>query len=359
MACAIAAAALAVLYVGTDGDQRFWIVLAFGGAAILSGGVAVIAALRTALPPPEHRMRRFVVAPGRFTAPYETDLSLARGVLILAAGWLVTMAVERQPASIIGPAVVLVICWRAAYQPPSLTLTPAGVVIQSILERRAIAWGEPVQIPRNLAVDPWFISAAIQWYAHHADERPGIGTPAGHDRLLTALEVPSTAEPAAASRPPTPRNLVYATWLTWAGAGIGTLTAAADVILAMTFRSRLDSIDPDGGFAFVIGSAVVWLVTAIIAGLGAIGLLSAVRRCSDPARIGLAGLAGLAAASSACPMGSPILQLTESEAPLASLVLFGWLVGKTATAAPAIAVVVLLMTESVRAYCRPWVGVRR
>ncbi|GIH03830.1 hypothetical protein Rhe02_18970 [Rhizocola hellebori] len=118
--------------------------------------------------------------------------------------------------------------WRAT----TLKLTPDGVTVYTPLLRRTIPWealaaggpprplttanrlqlittrpelvsqrGWPVMsgtrqvpaIPLQLNVHPWFVADAIRWYAEHPEDRPAIGQPAEHDRLLAAI----VARPAA------------------------------------------------------------------------------------------------------------------------------------------------------------------
>lgn len=60
--------------------------------------------------------------------------------------------------------------------------------------------GEPTQVPWELAVIPWFVPAAIQWYANHLDERLSIGTPDGHERLREASKLMGSSPAARTDR---------------------------------------------------------------------------------------------------------------------------------------------------------------
>lgn len=96
---------------------------------------------------------------------------------------------------------------------PRLELTPDGVRVGFVYWWRAVRWDElapglplrqpdrdavtltttrPGQPAMRLAlnyirVHPWFLADAIRYYVDHPDGRTEIGTPAGYDRLMTAL----------------------------------------------------------------------------------------------------------------------------------------------------------------------------
>src|SRR5262249_24444610 len=153
--------------------------------------------------------------------------------------------------------------------------------------------------------------------------------------LRQALRAADPIEPPA---PPLPRNLVLASWLTWAGVGAAILSAIGDVVFAIAFRPVLEPPDPEfpddgNNRGFIAGSTVVWLVLAVLIGLFAIGVLHAVRRRRlDSARVLLVVLAATAIASAASPIASPILTLAETDGMTGILVLCGWMAGKAAVA---------------------------
>ncbi|NUR26175.1 MAG: hypothetical protein HOV83_10060 [Catenulispora sp.] len=231
----------------------------------------------------------------------------------------------------------------------AVTLTPAGVTIAG----RTFAWGEPMEVPREHAVNPWFVSAAIQWYANHPEERPGIGTQEGHDRLRAALEA---ADPVDLPASPLPRNLVLGSWLTWTGVTVAILSAIGDVVLAFAFRPELERPDPlspgsGNDWELIVGFAFVWLTAAALLGVFALGVLRAVRRSrSESARVLLAILAAPAFVSTVNPIGSPILALADSGTTVGLLVSGGWILGKFIVAASATGTFFLLLSAPVRAY---------
>ncbi|MFU8875160.1 hypothetical protein [Micromonospora sp. SL4-19] len=107
---------------------------------------------------------------------------------------------------------------------PRIDLTPAGVEVREAIGRRWIPWeamapGTPVRqasagtlrlrvarpelVERRglvlspaaapqlmlswLSVQPWFLTDVLRFYVDHPEERTGLGTPAGDERLRRAL----------------------------------------------------------------------------------------------------------------------------------------------------------------------------
>jgi hypothetical protein len=96
---------------------------------------------------------------------------------------------------------------------PRLELTFDGVRVGFAFWWRAVRWDElvpglPLRQPERdaltlttvrpgrptvrlalnfIRVHPWFLADAIRYYVDHPDRRSEIGTPAGYDRLVTAL----------------------------------------------------------------------------------------------------------------------------------------------------------------------------
>lgn len=351
VACVIAAVALALAFWLVDEDAQLLVMAVWVVVVVAAGAVPLVASLHATARPPELRPQRFTIGRKAFTAPPEADFRLARGPVLLAATGFAMMMIDAHNWFYLVIAAPIANMLRHPRR-TSVTLTPAGVTVGL---GQTLPWGQPLQVPRELAVNPWFVSAAIQWYANHPDERAGIGTPSGHDRLREAL---GAADPVKPPRPPLPRNLVLVSRFTWACVAAGVLSAIGEVVLAIVFRSaleRTDPSDPDSSsdWGFIAASTVIWLVIAVLAGLLAVAALHAVRRSrSDPARTLLVVLASAAIALSGFPMGSPILALADNEGAAGVLVLYGWIAGKAAVAGPAIAALALLLSVPVREYTR-------
>jgi hypothetical protein len=140
---------------------------------------------------------------------------------------------------------------------------------------------------------------------------------------------------------------VLASWFTWAGVAAGILTPIGDIVL---LRSVLDG--DDDGF-FLLFATAGWLFVAIVAGLFAVVVLFAVRRGgNEPARVALAFLAGGALLFAANPLASPLLSLTDFNPHLGVLLFLGWLAGRAAFAAAALAALIQLASAPVREFSR-------
>jgi hypothetical protein len=235
-------------------------------------------------------------------------------------------------------------------------------------------------LPLQVDVHPWFLADAIRWYAEHPEDRAAIGTQAEHDRLVTALtgspegfEQPAEAVQGALARPPRPRVVAAAAWLTGAGVVTGLVAAVADLVVAIVFRDEflafdraMDAANPSGdpmggpavgvsGADFVRAWAIGGLVLAVVAGVVAVALVRASMRGSDPARIGLVVLSGLVAAWATCPCGPPTVGMigTSGGAILDGALLGLWVLERGVMLVLAIAVLVLLLLPASHRYFRP------
>jgi hypothetical protein len=234
-------------------------------------------------------------------------------------------------------------------------------------------------LPLQVDVHPWFLADAIRWYAEHPEDRAAIGTQAEHDRLVTALTGSPEGVRAASGggpvlpRPPRPRVVAAAGWLTGAGVVTGLVAAVADLVVAIVFRDQflafdraMDAANPSGdpvgdpvaglsGADFARAWAIGGLVLAVVAGVVAVALVRASMRASDPARIGLVVLSGLAAAWAACPCGPPTVGVIgTSGGDIFDGALFGlWLLERGVMLVLAMAVLVLLLLPASHRYFRP------
>lgn len=259
IACAVAAVAVVALYVVVDDDYDLVITTALLGLVAAACVPMVVTNARNAAVPPGLRPQRFEVSPTGFSAPYETDMRLVRTpLLLLFAGFCGLSIGTDNPAFIVITA-GLGFALGTSHRQRALVLTPAGITLHTTIfaAPRTLAWGEPLEVPLNLAVNPWFVSAAIQWYAHYPDERPGIGTPAGHDRLREAL---TAEDPVLPPRPPLPRELVYATWLAYIAVALGVLAGARDLALTTAFLPALRRANEPG---LPLGDADLTLLAAV------------------------------------------------------------------------------------------------
>jgi hypothetical protein len=82
---------------------------------------------------------------------------------------------------------------------PELTADQLRLVVtqpERVVQRGLVlGWGSR-QYPclaLDVNVHPIFVADAIRWYVEHPEDRAGIGTPAGHDRLLANLGVTAHA----------------------------------------------------------------------------------------------------------------------------------------------------------------------
>jgi hypothetical protein len=326
-------------------------------AFVVAGLPLVLTNSRAAAVPPELRPQRFVVSPNGFLAPYEHDLRYARGPVLLAMAGFVGMAIAgRNYGPLISVTVLLVILARS-HGPTAVTLTPAGVTFRPTVfaAPRTFAWGEPLEVPRNLAVNPWFVSATIRWYADHPDERPAIGTPAGHDRLREALRA---EDPMLPPRPPLPRELVYATWLTYIGVVVGLLAGIRDVVLTTAFLPALKRAgsqplldDPD----IILLTAVGGFVMALAAGALAVAMLHKVRRGrTEQARVTLVLLAAAAMLLwSPRPLDGYTLRYADIAHDTSVLIVSGWTAGHLFVSAIGLTTLLLLVSRPVQEFSRP------
>jgi hypothetical protein len=239
-------------------------------------------------------------------------------------------------------------------------------------------------LPLQVDVHLWFLADAIRWYAEHPEDRAAIGTHAEHDRLVMALtgspegfERPAEAVQGAVApsvaRPPRPRVVAAAGWLTGAGVVTGLVAAVADLVVAIVFRDEflafdraMDAANPSGdpvggpvvglsGADFARAWAIGGLVLAVVAGVVAVALVRASMRGSDRARVGLVVLSGLVAAWAACPCGPPTVGMigTSGRAILDGALLGLWMLERGVMLVLAIAVLVLLLLPASHRYFRP------
>jgi hypothetical protein len=258
----------------------FW--AAWFGALAVAGAVVVMAYYRRLSVPPEFRPHRFKVTSQGFGAPFDRDSRAVGVVVLVAVASLAVMQIQSGTApSILAGAIPWIMFAVLGWGRAAIMLTPSGLLLRSTLigPPRTVAWGDPLEVPRTLAVSPWFVSAAIEWYVHHPDERSAIGTHAGHRRLLDALGV--TGDPARPPKPPKlpklpkppiPPEVKHATVFTYAGVVLGVLAAGADLVLVAVLRPADD---------LAVLQAIAWPFIAAIAGVAAVGLVHAVRRGGD------------------------------------------------------------------------------
>jgi hypothetical protein len=340
-ACLVLTAALTIAcWLADQRDQGLVLVSWTGVMFACSISVSVLNARAVAVPP-ARRPRRLLVVAGGFRAPSLNDVSLMRGPAIVTVGAILAMAMVSRVWWVSLFAIVWIPLYALTYRPFDLTLTPAGIVVRTPVSRRTVAWGQPFRFAENLAVNPWLLSAAIKWYAEHADERSDIGTQPGYERLLEALRVQEFPEPPPPPKPNPPRPVVVASRLTWTAVALGVASVVMDLVLAATIAM------PRTERLFAIVMAAAWFAAAVFAGLGAIALLYRVRRGDDRARMALTALAGLATVSALVSFMTPLFLLLNSSPPPASPwfegIYFGWLAIKVLVALPAARVTVLLM----------------
>jgi hypothetical protein len=300
-----------------------------------------------------------------------------------------------------------------AWQGSTVALTPDGVRWRGPLFRRLVPWqalatgGPPHPGPRatklelvvtqpdlviqrgwaarfgrrrqpalalQVAVHPGFLADAIRWYVEHPADRVAIGTQTEHDRLVAELTAGTqTQAQTDVPRLPRPQTVEIAVALTYAGAALGLLAAAADLVIAIVFRAQLRAVeqataaeaalhsdeaagtpmldDADFAKAWAIGS----LVLVVIAGGIAVILARAAWRGTYLARTGLIVMSGLAAAWAICPCGPPTLSLTGAPKPdsLTSNVVLLWMAERGLILVLAVTVLVLLVLPTSTWYFRP------
>lgn len=75
-----------------------------------------------------------------------------------------------------------------------LVVARPELVVQRGWLRTAGSRREPV-VDLRVDTHPWLVADAIRWYVDHPDDRAGIGTAEGHERLIAALSVWQPAAP--------------------------------------------------------------------------------------------------------------------------------------------------------------------
>jgi hypothetical protein len=207
------------------------------------------------------------------------------------------------------------------------------------------------------SVHPWFLVDAIRWYAEHPEHRADIGTQSEHDRLLATL-VPQLPPKPEIIRPPRPRTVSIALWLTWAGFAWGLLWSCWNLGLALTFEDRIraTAVASDDGLASTtaIGSTVWGLVLAAVVGIGAVALARSVRKGNDAARMGLLLLCGAIVLWAPCgsSLTAPMVMLDFDDL-LGQLMTASFFGNQAVSVGLAVAILVLLTVEPSNRYFRP------
>jgi hypothetical protein len=436
----IALAALGAAIVWSQDRHNWWTPALLGANLVVLIGSAVaaglVASLRRRKPAGFVLIREgFAVRPVVPPELLVTALmsSLVMQVVMLIDAWRDFGDPESRPLAmevafasvvsilVVGVAAVTALVVSFAWQGYAVKLTPAGIWSRAPLHKRLIPWqalavGGPARPRRNayrlqlvverpdlvvqrgwhamfgtrrcptLVVDthPWFLAAAIRWYAEHPKDRAAIGTPGEYDRLVrdltAAAHVPAEPEPVppppttptaepAAMQPVPPRRVRAVTALVYITVAVALVTATTDLAMTIIFHEDLlaaeraiaasmrDVAPPDGGLsfstdtvAFAKGSATVALIGTLLVAAVAIALARVMSRGSNRARVGLAILSAVTVSLAMCPCVLPAINLAAE--PAAGPLLNIWpavriLEGSTVAVLAAAVLVLLLNTEVV------------